>query len=62
MSNYEVRITKNGSSKFNVDLISFDKSGFGMSSNRAFNVSKKVALEVAKKSASLYGAEIINNA
>jgi len=58
MANYEVRITKHFSGKtYNVDLVSWQGDN-GMSSGRAFNVSKTEAKKVANKTASLYSAEI----
>ena len=56
---YEVRITKHFSGKaYNVDLISWQR-GEGVSHGRAFKVSKKEAEKVAKKTSSIYDAEIV---
>ena len=45
----EVKITKHWSNKtYNVDLISWQKNGEGVSFGRAFDVSKKEAEKVAK--------------
>ena len=56
----EVKITKHWSNKtYNVDLISWQKNGEGVSFGRAFDVSKKEAEKVAKYNADLYHAEII---
>ena len=56
----EVKITKHWSNKtYNVDLISWQKNGEGVSFGRAFDVSKKEAEKEAKENADLYKAEII---
>ena len=57
----EVRITKNVSGKtFNVDLISWDRKGNGVSFGKAFDVSKIKAKKEAQRVAKLYGADIID--
>ena len=56
----EVEITKHWSGKtYNVNLISWQKNGEGVSFGRAFDVSKKEAEKEAKENAHLYKAEII---
>ena len=59
---YEVTIKKHWSGKtFNVSLNSYDRSGSGMASGRAFDVSYKEAIKVAKRQAELYNAPIIKD-
>tara|TARA_R100000306_G_scaffold18294_1_gene22594 strand:+ start:429 stop:614 length:186 start_codon:yes stop_codon:yes gene_type:complete len=56
----EVKIEKHWSGKtYNVDLISWQKNGEGVSFGRAFDVSKKEAKKVAEYNSKLYGAKII---
>ena len=58
---YEVRITKHCSGEtYNVDLASFDRSGSGMLSGRAFNVSYEDAVEKAEYTARSFNAPVIH--
>jgi len=57
---FEVRITRHWSGdKYNVDLVSWEKNGSGMSVGKAFNVSRRKAKAEAKRVAGLYNAEIV---
>ena len=56
---HEVIITNHWSKEtYNVDLVSWDRRGNGVSHGRAFNVSQKEAQKVAEKQADIYGAKI----
>ena len=59
---YEVTIKKHWSGKtYNVTLNSYYRSGFGMASGRAFDVSYKEAMKVANRQAEIYNAPIIKD-
>ena len=58
---YEVRITKHCSGEtYNVDLASFDRSGSGMLSGRAFDVSYEEAMQKAHNTAREFSATVIH--
>tara|TARA_R110000803_G_scaffold83561_1_gene149637 strand:+ start:671 stop:868 length:198 start_codon:yes stop_codon:yes gene_type:complete len=55
---YEVRMTKHWSGEtYNVDLVSWQRNGEGMSVGKAFNVSRKKADKEADRVAKLYKAK-----
>ena len=59
---YEVVISKHWSGNtYNVSLYAYEKSGHGSSFGRAFDVSYKEAIKVAKKQSVAYHAPIRNN-
>tara|TARA_R100000664_G_scaffold29927_1_gene42127 strand:+ start:2808 stop:3014 length:207 start_codon:yes stop_codon:yes gene_type:complete len=47
---------------YNVNLISWDRRGSGVSFGKAFNVGKRAAKKEALYIAELYNAEIVDNA
>ena len=55
---YEVEISKQSKTKYNVRLINWQKNE-GIVFGRSFNVSKKEAEKEAKLNAKLYNAKII---